>query len=82
MALRAIGCTVVSLSRVGDGCPDLLVGFRGKTTLIEVKNPYGRDEVNELQRDWHGRWRGAPVAVVRSPDEAILVVTGHGSADS
>lgn len=37
-ALRKMGAFVQSLAAVGDGCPDLLVGFRGKTYLIEVKD--------------------------------------------
>lgn len=36
-ALRAIGATV---DRLNDfGVPDLLVGYRGRTILLEVKNP-------------------------------------------
>ena len=38
IALRAAGATVQSLAAVGVGVPDLLVGFRGQTYLMEVKD--------------------------------------------
>lgn len=37
-ALRQVGATVLSLADMGDGCPDLLVGFRGFNILLEVKD--------------------------------------------
>lgn len=55
-ALRAVGASVQHLHTVGQGCPDLLVGFRGKNFLIEVKEPG-----NALTRDqviWLKEWRG------------------------
>ena len=36
-ALRQVGASVLDLSRVGQGCPDLLVGYQGKNFLVEVK---------------------------------------------
>lgn len=70
-ALRDAGCLVVSLASVGLGIPDLLVGFRRKNYLMEVKGPKG--ELNELQEVFHRRWEGQ-VAVVRTPEEALRVV--------
>jgi Holliday junction resolvase len=37
-ALRAAGATVQSLAAIGNGCPDLLVGFNRKTLLMEIKD--------------------------------------------
>jgi len=70
-ALRAVGCSVYSLHRVGGGCPDLLVGYRGQTFLLEVKHPQGILTPDQI--DWHADWRGQ-VAVVHSPEEALQVV--------
>ena len=65
-ALRAIGASVQPLHTVGQGCPDLLVGFRGDNLLVEVKDgdlpPSGR-KLNERQAEWHGQWRGRVVTV-------------------
>ena len=77
-ALRKIGCTVEDMSRVGKGVPDLLVGFRGATYLLEVKNVHGRNKLEASQIEWRGAWKGKPVAVVRDEQEAILAVSGHG----
>ncbi len=54
------------------GRPDLLVGFRGETYLLEVKSPKGRLE--DSQVTWHADWRGRPVAVVRTPTEALRAI--------
>lgn len=72
-ALRQIGCTVILLHTVGSGVPDLLVGFRGVTYLIEVKQAKGK--TNLLQNQWHAQWNGRTPNVVRSIDEAIAAVT-------
>lgn len=71
-ALRQIGCTVILLHTVGSGVPDLLVGFRGVTYLIEVKQAKGK--TNLLQEQWYLHWNGRPPNVVRSIDEAIAAV--------
>ena len=41
-ALRQIGASVYPLHFAGKGCPDLLVGFRGRNYLIFVKTERGR----------------------------------------
>lgn len=75
-ALRSCGATVHSLAAVGDGCPDLLVGWRGMTLLVEVKDgskPPSRRRLTQAQVDWHAAWRGGMVAIVESP-EAVLAL--------
>jgi hypothetical protein len=37
-ALRQIGAVVQSLAAVGNGCPDLLVGYRNRLFLLELKD--------------------------------------------
>jgi hypothetical protein len=74
MALQAAGATVQSLAAVGQGVPDLLVGFQGKTLLMEVKDgqkPPSARRLTEQQITWHGAWRGGPVAVVDGVDAAL-----------
>ena len=63
--LRDCGCSVQVLSQVGNGFPDLLVGFRGVNYLVEVKD-VGYD-LSDKQRAWHALWNGQ-VTVVRSFD--------------
>lgn len=69
-ALEKAGASVQRLSL--DGGPDLLVGYDGKTTLLEVKGERG--QLRRGQARWHGWWKGEKVWVVREPTVALLVV--------
>jgi hypothetical protein len=70
-ALRDMGAFVQSLADVGNGCPDLLVSFRGKWFVFEVKSPGGKLTPDEAK--WHNEAR-ASVFVVYSAGEAIRVL--------
>lgn len=73
-ALRKAGATVQSLAAVGFGCPDLLVGFQGKTMLMEIKDGSRPPSARALTPDqiaWHLQWQGVPVAVVNDAKEAL-----------
>ena len=71
-ALRQVGASVFSLHRVGHGCPDILVGYRGTSYLMEVKSDNGK--LNDNEREWIANWRGMDVAVVRTVDEALETI--------
>jgi hypothetical protein len=68
-ALRKLPCEVLSLGSLGGGAPDLLVSFRNRLILLEVKPP--GEKQNAAQIKFAERW---PVAVVRSGPEAVLAV--------
>jgi hypothetical protein len=70
-ALRKIGAWVLSLAAIGNGCPDLLVAFRGVWILLEVKSPEGKLSAGQVA--WHAAVP-APVFVVTSAAEAVLCV--------
>ena len=75
-ALRRAGCSVCILSGVGNGCPDLSVGLRGVTYLLEVKDGSKCPSKRRLtagEQQWHEKWRGH-VAVVNSVDDALDAV--------
>jgi hypothetical protein len=72
-ALRKIGASVEPIHAVGGGVPDLLVGFRGRTLLMEVKSEDGT--LTDDQARWHLSWRGQK-AIVRNVDEALMIATG------
>ena len=77
LALRSAGATVQSLAGVGKGVPDLLVGYKGQTLLLEIKDgfkPPSKRSLNEDQLRWHGRWNGGALAVVDSPDAALRMI--------
>jgi len=76
-ALRDVGATVVSLARIGDGCPDLLVGYRGRTLLLEVKDGSGPPSKRLLTEDelkFQGRWTGENIRNVGSIEEALKAI--------
>lgn len=69
-ALRAFGASVEFIGR--KGVPDLLVGFRGATHLLEVKTPGGR--LRDEQEAWHAGWRGTRPVVVENPEQALRAI--------
>ena len=75
-AFRKAGATVTPLHAVGQGCPDLLVGFRGVNYAVEVKDgakPPSARKLTPDQVSWHDTWRGQ-VAVVKSAAEALALL--------
>lgn len=73
-ALRQVGATVGFIN--GADMPDLIVGFRGKNFLLEVKSgPYRK--LTDGQAEWHEDWAGQ-VAVVKSIEEALDVIQVGG----
>lgn len=79
-ALRQAGATVQHLHTVGQGCPDLLVGFRGANYLLEVKDgskAFSRRQLTPAEREWHAVWRGQ-VAVVEDYEAALAIIGAVG----
>lgn len=71
-ALRQVGATVHSLHRVGQGVPDLLVGFRGLNYLLEVKRPKG-GKTTPQQDKFHTEWNGNS-QIVTSIDQSLKAI--------
>lgn len=75
-ALRAAGMTVQTLAAVGQGVPDLLVGWRGLNLLIEVKDgnkPPSARALTVAEQEWHATWGGS-VVVVSNAEEAVIAM--------
>lgn len=70
--LRDFGAGVTSMASLGGGVSDLLVSFRQKWYVMEVKDDDG--ELTPDQVTWIGKQR-APVYTVRSLDHAIRFLT-------
>jgi hypothetical protein len=74
--LREMGCSVQHLHTVGQGVPDILVGYWGHNFLLEIKDgskPPSRRKLTDDEREWHQLWRGQ-VATVKNLAEAISVI--------
>ena len=75
-ALRAVGATVQPLHSVGQGCPDLAVGYAGVTYMIEIKDgakPPSERRLTSHQIEWHESWRGH-VAVAETVKDALTII--------
>jgi hypothetical protein len=70
-ALRRVGAAVLDIHEVGHGAPDLVVWYRGRYYLIELKSGNGRLTPDE--QAWHASWPGE-VHIVRSWQAALLAV--------
>ena len=75
-ALRKCGATVRVITQ-GDGIPDLLVGYKGSTILMEVKDgqkvPSAR-KLTDAEQDFLNKWTGGLLVVVNSVEEALEVL--------
>ncbi len=87
-ALEAVGASVQRLAV--KGVPDLLVGWRGRMWLLEVKLPLtargalprgrslkhkgGHDDMTADQVAWWAAWRGPAPVIVRTVDEALAAI--------
>ena len=84
-ALEAVGAMVVDLAVVGDGCPDILVGFRGRWVAMEIKDgtriaserKLTHPEEHFFQR---AAARALPCFVVESIEDAIRALTAPARA--
>lgn len=75
-ALRAAGASVQHLHAVGQGCPDILCGFRGENHLIEIKDgskPPSARGLTDAQMRWHMLWNGQ-VAIAESEADALRII--------
>lgn len=69
----ALGASVCNLSTVGRGCPDCLIGYKGKTVLVEIKSS-NKAQFTEPQIKFMQGWRGGPVSRIDSVDAAIRLI--------
>jgi hypothetical protein len=68
--------TVFDASGTGAGFPDLVVGWRGRNYLFEIKDPLKPQSKRSLtgaQETFHCSWQGQ-VSIVHSAAEMIAVI--------
>ena len=71
-AFRSMGATVLNLSGVGKGCPDLLIGYKSISVLVEIKSKTGK--FTEPQLKFMEQWQGGAVNRIDSVDGAIRLI--------
>jgi hypothetical protein len=76
-AMRAVGAYVLHLHQLKNCC-DLLVGYRGRTHLMEIKDPaqpFSARQLTPGEAKFREEWRGTPYHVVETADQAIRIIT-------
>ena len=77
--LRRSGCKVLHLHTLKNCC-DLLVGYRGKLYLFEVKDgdkPASQRKLTKGEQSFFDEWQGYPLHVVTSIFEASEILEIH-----
>lgn len=81
-ALRQVGASVKSVAQLKN-CFDILVGFRGVTYIMEIKNP---ERMTKAQRylpslaltdgeyKFMNEWRGSTYHIVTSKEQALEII--------
>ena len=75
-ALRSAGASVAITSGVGKGFPDIVVGYRGLSYLMEIKDgnkPPSKRRLTEAEQQFMEGWRGH-YRVVESANEALTAI--------
>ncbi len=85
--LNSYGATVQSTAAVGNGCPDVWIGYLGIDQAAEFKTgPEKKPRVfadgrrrkgtrtEMLQAAWHQRWKGSPRWVLRTADDVLALL--------
>lgn len=83
-AARQLGATVQHLHTVGSGCPDLVLGFRGRNIFVEVKDPLQpprKQKLTPSEDRWHRTW-GGEVHIVWTIEDLKQVLLGEACASS
>lgn len=75
--LRRLGASVQPLHMVGQGCPDLAVGWRGENLFLEIKDGLlvpSKQRLTDDEARWHSEWKGK-VLIVRSVSDVLALLS-------
>lgn len=70
---RQLGISVLILSEVGKGCPDLCLGYAGRNYFIEIKNGHkckSHQKLTNAEKSFQINWKGHH-KIINSVDSAI-----------
>jgi Holliday junction resolvase len=71
--LRSLGATVFDASRMGQGFPDLVVGYNHQTVLVEIKSGEQK-KFTSAQLKFMADWKGSAVTRINDVDGAIRLI--------
>lgn len=70
---RKCGASVLVLSSLGKGCPDICLGYQGKCYLIEIKHGKkfsSQQKLTEAEQVFFDSWKGN-VTIINSIENAV-----------
>lgn len=73
---KSAGISVSVTSRLGEGFPDIVVGFQGVNYIVELKDPAQKPsdrQLTEAEAEWHESWRGQ-VAICETLEEIFELI--------
>ena len=73
-ALKKAGMSVLHLHTLGNGAPDILVGYHGKNFLFEIKSHGGK--LTKDEQVFYFEWQGQ-TAMIFNAEQAIRYVESH-----
>lgn len=71
---RSMGATVIDTSSLGKGFPDLVVGYRNQTLLVEIKKD-NKAKFTVQQLEFLTKWNGGTVARIENQEQAIKLLS-------
>lgn len=74
--LRKFGASVLDISQLKN-CFDILVGYKGETHLMEIKDgskPPSQRKLTEGEEKFMNEWKGSKYNIILSLDDAISVI--------
>jgi hypothetical protein len=71
--LRAVGASVLHLHQLKN-CFDILVGYRGRTFIMEIKTSE-KEQLTPGEAKFRDEWRGSEYHIVYTPAQAIRIIT-------
>ena len=74
-ALRGIGASVLHCHTLKNAF-DILVGYRGRTFLMEIKASE-KEKLTPGEAEFKANWRGSEYHIVYTADQAIRIITTH-----
>lgn len=72
-AFKALGASVFDASHIGGGFPDLVIGYRHTTVLVEIKSSE-KAAFTDPQLKFMENWKGSSVSRINDVDGAITLL--------
>ena len=71
--LRSLGASVFDASKVGKGFPDIVVGYKNNTILVEIKSGENK-KFTPTQLKFMSEWKGSSIIRINDIDGAIRLI--------